>query len=289
MELKNNDQNSVIFSIAEILSKMSNQVGFLIRNDKLMSQLDVDILMDNTRKLYDTICSVRCNMDADSIPMEVESNEGTGTEVGDVDWNFTDDDDIREDDVEKDIVEKEDEDTEIRNEELDAEVNDVELMIEDIKGESDEEVIKFDFEIPSDETPYTDTFQEDVVEEDDEDENEAQNEDSGIRAYRKINNEYFTLGDKLEQTEDNSLVTRLQRKPVTDLTNAIGINDKFLLLNELFSGSMEKYNKSIRALNNFSTLLGAKTYLGELQIELQWNCESEAYKKLADLVERRFI
>ena len=108
--------------------------------------------------------------------MEVESNEGTGTEVGDVDWNFTDDDDIREDDVEKDIVEKEDEDTEIRNEELDAEVNDEELMIEDIKGESDEEVIKFDFEIPSDETPYTDTFQEDVVEEDDEDENEAQNE-----------------------------------------------------------------------------------------------------------------
>ena len=75
MEYKNNEQNSVIFSIAEILSKMSNQVGFLIRNNKLMSQLDVDMLMENTRKLYDTICSVRCNMDADSIPMEVENEE----------------------------------------------------------------------------------------------------------------------------------------------------------------------------------------------------------------------
>ena len=67
MEQKNNEQNSVIFSIAEILGKMSNQVSFLIRNKKLMSQLDVDMLMDNTRKLYDTICSVRCNMDIDSI------------------------------------------------------------------------------------------------------------------------------------------------------------------------------------------------------------------------------
>ena len=70
---------------------------------------------------------------------------------------------------------------------------------------------------------------------------------------------------------------------------AIGINDKFLLLNELFNGSMEKYNKSIRALNSFSTLLGARTYMSELQIEFQWDCESEAYKKLGDLVERRFI
>ena len=81
----------------------------------------------------------------------------------------------------------------------------------------------------------------------------------------------------------------MQKKPVKDLTTAIGINDKFLLLNELFNGSMEKYNKSIRTLNNFSTYLGAKTYMGELQIEFQWDCESEAYKKLSDLVERRFI
>ena len=93
----------------------------------------------------------------------------------------------------------------------------------------------------------------------------------------------------MEQSEDKSLAARLQRKPITDLSTSIGINDKFLLLNELFSGSMEKYNKSIKALNNFPTLMGAKTYMSELQIEFQWDCESEAYKKLSDLVERRFI
>ncbi|MBR4155984.1 MAG: hypothetical protein IKU01_04705, partial [Bacteroidales bacterium] len=114
--------------------------------------------------------------------------------------------------------------------------------------------------------------------------------DSGIRAYKRVYTvESKTLGDKLESVEDRSLAARLQRKPVTDLMNAIGINDKFLLLNELFAGSMEKYNKSIRALNSFSTLLGAKTYMSELQIEFQWDCESDAYKKLDSLVERRFM
>ena len=114
--------------------------------------------------------------------------------------------------------------------------------------------------------------------------------DSGIRAYKKVYTvDAVTLGDKLESTEDNSLAARLQRKPVADLATAIGINDKFLLLNELFGGSMEKYNKSIRALNSFSTLLGAKTYMSELQIEFQWDCESDAYNKLNNLVERRFM
>ena len=79
MQQKNNDQNSVIFQIDEILNKMSNQINFLIRNNKLMNQLDVDLLMENTRKLYDTLCSVKCNMDVDSIPMEVEEvEEGFG-------------------------------------------------------------------------------------------------------------------------------------------------------------------------------------------------------------------
>ena len=59
------------------------------------------------------------------------------------------------------------------------------------------------------------------------------------------------------------------------------------LKNDYFS--MEKYNKSIRALNSFSTLLGAKTYMSELQIEFQWDCESDAYNKLNNLVERRFM
>ena len=118
----------------------------------------------------------------------------------------------------------------------------------------------------------------------------AQTEEvSGIRTYKIVRENAPTISDKLEQSVDNSIAARMQRKPVSDLISAIDINDKFLFLNELFGGSMDKYNKSIRSLNSFSTLLGAKTYMSELQIEFQWDCNSDAYKKLADLVERRFI
>ena len=136
------------------------------------------------------------------------------------------------------------------------------------------------------------SYEQEVIEDEEEsfESSAPEEQDSGIRAYKKVYTiEPQTLGDKLESAEDTSLAARLQRKPVSDLASAIGINDKFLLLNELFGGSMEKYNKSIRALNNFSTLLGAKTYMSELQIEFQWNCESDAYKKLDNLVERRFM
>ena len=96
-----------------------------------------------------------------------------------------------------------------------------------------------------------------------------------------------TLGEKM-MGEDHSLAAKLQQTPARDLKSAIGINDKFLFVNELFGGSMEKYNKSIENLNDLKTLNGAMIYLNELKIELQWNSSNEAYQKLKDLVSRKF-
>ena len=96
-----------------------------------------------------------------------------------------------------------------------------------------------------------------------------------------------TLGEKM-MGEEFTLADRLQQNPLHDLKSAIGINDKFLFVNELFGGSMEKYNKSIENLNDLKTLNGAMIYLNELKIELQWNSSNEAYQKLKELVSRKF-
>ena len=313
MEQRNNEQNSVILQIDGILNKMSNQVNFLIRNNKLMNQLDVDLLMENTRKLYDTLCSVKCNMDVDSIPMEVEEGlegleeheeieelegEEEYEEIEDEEDEDLEDDfessrvlefessiqeeyeeferdfeeDIEEDLEEEEEVEGQEEEEEVEEQEGEEKVEDIEDIEEEEENFESSKVLEFEDSVPEEQSSV------------------PEEQDSGIRSYKKVYTiEPQTLGDKLESVEDTSLAARLQRKPVADLASAIGINDKFLLLNELFGGSMEKYNKSIRALNNFSTLLGAKTYMSELQIEFQWNCESDAYKKLDNLVERRFM
>ena len=96
-----------------------------------------------------------------------------------------------------------------------------------------------------------------------------------------------TLGEKM-MGNDHSLAAKLQQTPGRDLKSVIGINDKFLFVNELFGGSMEKYNKSIENLNDLKTLNGALIYLNELKIELQWNSSNEGYLKLKELVMRKF-
>ena len=98
----------------------------------------------------------------------------------------------------------------------------------------------------------------------------------------------YTTGDEIEMTIPQSLADKYQHESLNDLRSAIGINDKFLLVNELFGGSMEKYNKSIDILNDLKTLNGALVYMNELRVELQWNSNNEAYKRLLELVHRKF-
>ena len=294
MEQRNNKQDLIIFEIENLLNKMSNQVNFLIRKEMTMNQLDVDLLMENTRKLYDTICSIELGIENSRDVTPVVSEE-----LG------IDEPEEFEAEEEMDFEEEsevEEENTEAVEEHKESADMIWDFTIEDKDTDSDTELMDSSTDRLIDST--TDSFPTpNLVPENDVDEDKkdivpspitniysAQSEeDSGIRTYKIVRENAPTLGDVLEQVEDNSLAARLQRKPVADLISAIGINDKFLFLNELFGGSMEKYNKSIRLLNSFSTLLGAKTYMSELQIEFQWDCNSDAYKKLADLVERRFI
>ena len=315
MEQRNNKQDLIIFEIENLLNKMSNQVNFLIRKEMTMNQLDVDLLMENTRKLYDTICSVELGVRSEELGVNDEEDADPDTDSELID-SSTDrlidfvpvpvpEEEIEE--IEEELIPEENPipekeadmvwDFTIDNEE--SGVRSQELGVDDDE-DADSELIDSltDRLIDSDADTDSDTNTELINPSTDrlidsvpvpEEKSVPEEEDSGIRTYKIVRENVHTLGDVLEKTEDNSLAARLQRKPVSDLISAIGINDKFLFLNELFGGSMEKYNKSIRSLNSFSTLLGAKTYMSELQIEFQWDCNSDAYKKLADLVERRFI
>ena len=97
-----------------------------------------------------------------------------------------------------------------------------------------------------------------------------------------------TVGERYQQNQEETVGEKLQHSSVKDLQGAIGVNDKFLFVNELFGGSMERYNRSIENLNDLKTLNGALIYLNELRVELQWNSSNEAYKKLLELVHRKF-
>ncbi len=94
-----------------------------------------------------------------------------------------------------------------------------------------------------------------------------------------------TFSDK---TVDNSLAGRMQKERITNIRSAIGINEKFLFLNELFKGDLSRYNRVIDELNALQTKQGVETYLIELKVAGQWKNDFPAYQKLEEIVLRKF-
>jgi hypothetical protein len=93
---------------------------------------------------------------------------------------------------------------------------------------------------------------------------------------------------KEEKREEKPVVSQIQRPAITDLTKAIGINDKFLFANELFGGNMQEYSIAIQQLNASGSLESAMDYFSNLQQLYEWDMEKETIKRLLDLVDRRY-
>ena len=99
-----------------------------------------------------------------------------------------------------------------------------------------------------------------------------------------INHDVQTLADTLAAPRDRASELR-RSEPVTDLRRAIGINDKFLLIRDLFGGDGEAYEKAIGALNDCADFDDCMIYIAE---NYAWNPNSDGVKLLMDLLERKF-
>lgn len=94
----------------------------------------------------------------------------------------------------------------------------------------------------------------------------------------------------LSQKEDKSIGTRLQQHPIDNIRDAIGVNEKFLFINELFHGDIQAYNQAISRLNEAGSMENAFAFLNSLTKELGWDAGqmAETVEKLAGFVQRRY-
>jgi len=97
-----------------------------------------------------------------------------------------------------------------------------------------------------------------------------------------------TLADRLREGQDKRLADKLQENKIVDLRNTIGINDKFLFINELFEGNMRIYDDAIQNLNASMTSAQADLLMLDLKIAFNWDSESPTVKKFVELVRRKF-
>ncbi len=90
---------------------------------------------------------------------------------------------------------------------------------------------------------------------------------------------------------DQSIGARLQQKPISNIKEVIGVNEKFLFINELFDGNIQEYYDAIARLNDAGNMQLAFDYLNELGKKFSWdNSRSTAtIEKLAGYIQRRYI
>lgn len=99
-----------------------------------------------------------------------------------------------------------------------------------------------------------------------------------------------SLNDKLKSTSAHKEVGHnLKDGPIKDLKKAIGINDQYLFINELFRGDQTMYERSIKTINSFNIYGEAELWIKrELKLKLGWNESSDVVRLFDQLVRRRF-
>jgi len=103
-----------------------------------------------------------------------------------------------------------------------------------------------------------------------------------------VKNEASTLNDSLKEKKIE-ISEKLTGLPVKDLKKAIGINDRFLYINDLFRGDEAMYERSIKTINGFSIWPEAEYWIRrELKTKLGWTDDNETVKQFDQLVKRRF-
>ena len=101
--------------------------------------------------------------------------------------------------------------------------------------------------------------------------------------------EQTSLNDKLKQNGSNELMNKLQDEPIRDLKKAIGINDRYLFINELFRGDETMYERSIKTINSFNIYPEAAYWIQrEMKYKLGWDDNNDTVKHFNQLVKRRF-
>ena len=101
-----------------------------------------------------------------------------------------------------------------------------------------------------------------------------------VRVADVLGSDVTTLGDKM--ASDDAPTTPFNK--IASLRKAIGINDKFQMIRDLFAGDAARYEATIETLDEFDDLDECMIYIVE---NFHWNPDSEGAKLLVSLIERK--
>lgn len=117
---------------------------------------------------------------------------------------------------------------------------------------------------------------------------ELKKEDAAKEINESVTENHASLNEKLRQSKTD-LGDTLTEAPIRDLRKAIGVNDRYLFINELFRGDEVAYERSIKTINSFSIFAEAEYWIQrELKVKNGWDAGNEMVAQFYQLVKRRF-
>lgn len=93
-----------------------------------------------------------------------------------------------------------------------------------------------------------------------------------------------TIADRFSGNKD--IGTSLGSEKINSLRSAIGLNDKYLIVRDLFGGNINAYDAAIMQLDEFTTIEDALLFIHD---SFGWSSENTAARMISDLLVRKLM
>ena len=285
----NQFQEKLKLTIEEI-----KQLTDRIISNKDISQIEIDILLSKLRDTY----SLCLGFDNKEEEREFEIKEEMPKEIIELVevFELEKTEDVVEEEIEEEIEEEEVEEEEIIEEEIEEKVEEEEVN-EVILEKKTPSVLKYlnenmpkSMNFAFEEKPLVkEEAIEKVVEEIVESVKEEVKTESPKTTTlgEKYQNQASLFESMSNKTEKNDINSKLNQSRA-DLRTAIGVHEKFMFINDLFSGNLREYTEFIQNLNSAENLDNAKEIIREVKEKKRWITTSLPYTTLENVVERKF-
>ena len=262
------DINKNVLSV--LLSKI-NTYGNRIYNGENLSQIEIDILKDKLKDAYELLLDSSVEQPQNEVLVEekeVEQPQNIPLEKVEECCVQQEPEPLQE--IEDEILFKQE--TFFQSEELEqqnepsqaAEIEDEQIKVNNII-ENTPSVLKY--------------LHENII-------NDAAKEKYSQSPLNLFAEKQTTVADKF--TDKQTVNDRVNETMKGDLRTNIGVNEKFLFINDLFFGNMKGYADFIQELNSGETWEQANAIINNYKQQKQWIESSSAFTTLTLIIEKRF-
>lgn len=247
----------------------------ILKKDKAeeLSQMEIDLSLDKLKHMYDVLLKVKAAPVFEADPKIAEVKEEVKEPIPVVDFVM---------DIDESIQEMESPLHEIETDEI---------ITTKPKPEIESEIVQ-EPEVHSEEEIAIEPEVEEEIMLEEEIETEEEIKIGDVLDLFNENKDPEENNSLIEKedipTEQETVADRLQKNKLESIKSAIGINEKFFFLNELFGGDLQTYNDHIEKLDSQITLVEASAFLVELSEQFNWDKESEAVEQINQMLNNKF-